>query len=73
VYEIVRLTALFSECELLKDGRLMRKLLLMTGTAITVLLVGACGGNGPMDPSQTMGPGMGGDNMRVAAVDTTAR
>ena len=52
----------------------MKKVLLMAGTALTVLLASACGGTGMPDPNNTMGPGnMSGDDMRVAAVDSTAR
>jgi hypothetical protein len=51
----------------------MRKTLLMVGAALVVVLASACGGTGTPDPSNTMGPGNMGDDMRVAAVDTTAR
>jgi len=51
----------------------MRRALLLAGTVLTVLLASACGGSGMPDPSNTMGPGNMGDDMRVAAVDTTAR
>jgi hypothetical protein len=51
----------------------MKKMLLLAGTALTVLLASACGGSGMPDPSNTMGPGNMGDDMRVAAVDTVSR
>ena len=51
----------------------MKRVLTLAAAALTVLLASACGGNGPPDPSNTMGPSGMGDNMRVTAVDTTAR
>jgi hypothetical protein len=49
----------------------MRKQFALLGMMVLALLAAACGGNGPMDPNNTMGPGMGGDDMRVASVDST--
>ena len=51
----------------------MRKHAVLLGITILTLLAAACSGNGPMDPNNTMGNGMGGDDMRVASVDSTAR
>lgn len=50
----------------------MRKSLLLIAVAVMVTFAAACGGSGMPDPDNTMGPGNMGDDMRVAAVDTTA-
>ena len=51
----------------------MRKNVVLLGIIVLTRMAAACGGSGMPDPSNTMGPGGMGDDMRVASVDSTAR
>ncbi|MBI4503377.1 MAG: hypothetical protein HY700_19745 [Gemmatimonadetes bacterium] len=48
----------------------MRKVLTVMVFAVLTAAATACGG-GPVDPNDTMGPGGMGDDMRVAAIDSS--
>ena len=49
----------------------MRTVIFAVAFTVLAAMATACGG-GPMDPTDTMGPGGMGDDMRVAAVDSSA-